>query len=90
MLSDAAPYEVMLSKMLRTVPEPKLRLLSVNENVIRGQTPLQCIAGSGNVASIKTVLNLYPESEWLQVVDLEDNSRRTVLHHVAESGVSRL
>ncbi len=86
MLSDAAPYEVMLSKMLRTAPEPKLLLLSVNEKVIRGQTPLHCVARSGNVASIKTVLNLYPKSEWLQVVNLEDNSKRAVLHYVAESG----
>ncbi len=102
MLTHAVPYEVMLSKMLRAVPT-QLERLELVKNEWRGvtvlphlravwdqrkQTILHRAASSGNHESLKTVLALFPESERLQVVSMQDSKGRTVLHFAAESGNS--
>ncbi len=86
MLSDAAPYEVMLSKMLRTVPTQSERLQLVNEQGAFGRTLLHRVVESNNPDSIKTVLTLFPESERLKVLSHEDEHGWTVLHCAARTG----
>ncbi len=85
MLSGATPYEVMLGKMLRTIPEQLPQL--VNEHCEwTGRTVLHHAAYSGNPESLKTVLLLFPESERVRAVKVTDNDERTALHFAAESG----
>ncbi len=85
MLSYATSYEVMLVKMLRTVPETE-RLQTVSKTDGDGMTLLHHAAKSGNHLSIRVLLALYPESERLLVVSNTDGRKDTVLHHAVYSG----
>ncbi len=81
MLSFATLYEVMLAKMLRTVPTESERYQLVSEKDKHGGgTLLHYVTRSRNPESIRTVLALYPESEHLNALSLQDNDGRTVLH----------
>ena len=88
MLLDAITLgcDVMLGKMLRTIPQSQ-HLPMMRELEAEGHFLLHCAANSGNVESLKIILSLYPESEWLRVANERDNSRgRSALHCAAESG----
>ncbi len=49
-------------------------------------TLLHLAAKSGNIEMIKAILDVYSESDRLQVVNLQNKCRRTALLHVAGSG----
>ncbi len=85
MLSNAVPYEVMLAKMLRAVPQSE-RLQIVSEQDHYGLTLLHSAAMEGKLESVKTILALYPKSQHPQVVNTRDTDGRTVLHWDACSG----
>ena len=90
MLADAVPYEVMLAKMLRTVPTQSERF-----QLVKGQydttgrlvrSSLHDAAKSGNHESLKIILSLYPnESKRLLAVRKKDRRGNTVLHYAATS-----
>ncbi len=84
MLSEAVimRYEVMLPKMLRKIPQSE-RLSMVQRRDSNQMTLLHSAAESGNLESIKIILDLYPELERLQAVKRKDMERKTVLHHAA-------
>ncbi len=84
MLSEAVTmrYEVMLLKMLRKVPQSE-RLSMAQRRDPNQMTLLHSAAESGNLESIKIILDLYPELERLQAVKRKDMERKTVLHHAA-------
>ncbi len=87
MLSDAALYEVMLAKMLRTVPTQPERLQLVSRKCAwTGETVLHCAAYSGNPESIRLILALYPETELLRIVNVQDDYGWVALHCAARSG----
>ncbi len=86
MLSDASPYEVMLVKMLRSLPTQSERLQLVGEQGRFGRTPLHNAAIPGNCNSLKTILFVYPESERLKAVSRVDDYGWTVLHCAVSSG----
>ncbi len=77
-------FTVMLVKMLLTVPESE-RLKFVSEQEYYGMTLLHHAAKSGNIDAIKAILNVYPVSDHLLVVNLQDKFKRTVLQNQATS-----
>ncbi len=91
MMSEAVCYDVMLSKMLRTVV-PKSKLLQVvSKRDEYGLTLLHRAAGSGNPDSMKVILDLYPASQHLQTISTrESEKKRTVLHIASETGNSEM
>ncbi len=90
-VSIATRYEVMLAKMLRVVPTESERYQLVSEkDKPGGGALLHDAAKLGNPESIRTVLALYPESERLQVLDLEDNYGETALYCAALLGNFKL
>ncbi len=92
MLADATrgrgpvPYDVMLGKMLRTIPTQAKRFQQLREQDIDGRTLLHYAGESGCLESLKAILAIYPESERIQAVSVEDVEKRTVLHCAALSG----
>ncbi len=90
MLSCALPYEVMFSKMLRTVPTKLGQLKLVNEqSKWGGRTILHDAIKSDHLESLKLILALSPESECLLAMDLKDNKGCTALHYAAQSNNSQ-
>lgn len=87
MLFEALRYEVMLEKMLRTLPEPE-RFKFVNEQNRYGWTVLQGAALWGNIASFETILALYPEPQRKQALCTHVEEQRTLLHCVTNRGDS--
>ncbi len=85
MLTDALPYEVMLSKMLRTTPTQSERLQQVSERDPFERTLLHRAALAGNAESIKTLLALCTESEGLKTTSMQDRNGWTALHCAAYS-----
>lgn len=85
MILEAVRYDVMLTKMLRTIPESQ-RLQMVNQRDFYGSTLLHDAARSGNFASIKVLLDLYPQSQHWHVVSKKGSLGMTVLHHATFSG----
>ena len=84
LISIALPYEVMLSKMLQSVPTQSQRLQLVSEKNAR---PLLNRAARGNVGSLKTILSIFPSpAERLNVVRMQDNNGWNLLHWAARSG----
>ncbi len=59
-------FAVMCVKMLHSVPESD-RLRFVSEQDWLGMTLLHRVASSGNIETIKAILDVYPESDRLQV-----------------------
>ncbi len=87
MLSGAALYEVMLAKMLRSLPTQSERLQLVSRKCAwTGETVLHCAAYSGNPESIRLILALHPETELLRIVNIQDDYGWVALHCVARSG----
>ncbi len=86
MLSIATRYEVMLAKMLRTVPTDSEQSQLLSEQGPLGRTLLYSVAESGNSESLKAILALYPESERSKVVSRKDGYGWTVLHCAARTG----
>ncbi len=87
MLSTAVTYEVMLSKMLRTVPTQLGRLQLVSRKCEwTGEIVLHCAAYSGNLQSLETILAVYPEAERLRAVNVQDDDGWIALHCAAQSG----
>ncbi len=86
MSSDAACYEVMLTKMLRTVPTQTERLRLLSEQDTYGMTFLHSVAEWGSPESLKTVLAICPKSECLRIVSREYAHGWTILHGVTYSG----
>ncbi len=86
-LSAAAPYEVMLAKMLRATPQSCcFRVMNLRNDF--GETVLHRTALSGNPDSIKAILAFYPKARHIQALDAKDRSDSTVLHCAAISGNS--
>ncbi len=90
MLTDAMLYEVMLAKMLRTVPTLSERLqLAQGHYDTTGRlvtSALHDAAKSGNHESLRVILSLYPsESERLYAVRKQEGQGCTVLHLAATS-----
>ncbi len=87
MLSDASGYEVMLRKMLQSVPTEAERLKIMNQRASASKTLLLDVADSPsyNLESIKTVLAFFPESEHLQALGMQDFRGWTLLHYAANS-----
>ncbi len=85
LLSDVLTYDVMLAKMLRTVPTQAERLELVSEQEEKGRTLLHDAAESGNPGSIKIVLALFPESARLNALGLRDENGQTVLYCAVSS-----
>ena len=87
MLSCALPYEVMFSKMLRTVSTKLEQLKLVNEKSKFGKTILhEATTKSCHLESMKLILALLPEPERLKAVDMRNNNGWTALHYAAQSG----
>ncbi len=84
-LSEAVCYEVMLAKMMRTIPESR-RLKVVTSQNQYARTVLHSAACSGNHDSIRVVLSLLPESQRFMAVNQQCLDRRTVLQYAARSG----
>ncbi len=84
MLSDAICYDVMLTKMLRAIPESQ-RLHVVSGQDLCGWSLLHCAAYSGNLESIKAIFSLYPESEYWGLVSSPDRDCQQTALHIAAS-----
>ncbi len=83
---QAASYDVMLVKMLRTVPESQ-RAKIVIQPVRSGRSILHCAASEGYHESTLTILSFVPESERLRIVSERcPTDRSSVLHLAAASG----
>ncbi len=72
LLSDVLAYEVMLAKMLKTVPTQAERLELVSEQDKKERTLLHNAARAGNPESTKTMLAVYPKSEYFQALGMKD------------------
>ncbi len=79
LMHDAAPYEVMLVKMLCALPSEAQRLDAVSKKEL-GRTVLYQIVNAGNVESLKAILGLFTESQRLHLVNIRDVSGSTILH----------
>lgn len=79
MLFVAASYEVMLGKMLRTIPGSEMLQLVEKQDV------LHRAAFSGNVASIRTIFNQFTESEYLHLLSVKNGRDQPVLHCATKS-----
>ncbi len=84
MLSDTTRYEVMFDKMLRTIPMQPLQ--HAREQGACGMAFLHYAAQFGSTQSLEAILALYPESERLQALIVQDIEERTGLHYAAISG----
>ena len=87
MLSEAVVlrYEVMVDKMLRTVPLSQLFPM-VRERDHKGEIMLHLAARSGKIECTATILDrLYPERERLRAVSTANQYGETVLHCAAQS-----
>ena len=85
MVSTAAPYEVMIAKMLRATPESLLyQVLNMKNNF--DENVLHLAALSGNPESIRAILAFYPESQRIQALNVKDINGGIALHHAAISG----
>lgn len=78
-------YEVMLVKMLKTLPESQ-RLQIVRELDEYDKTLLHYAADAGNPESIHFMLSVLPKSEHIHVVSKQDTYGWSVLHYAAKSG----
>ena len=85
-LPFALPYEVILTKMLQTIPTESERLQIVSGQGPFGKTLLHLAAESDKPVAIKTIIALCPESERLQAVSMHNSYGWTALHCAAESG----
>ncbi len=84
MLSEAVSYDVMLAKMLQTIPKSK-RLEIVSEQDGYGWALLHIAVCESNVVSVTHILSIYPESLHIQAVSMKDSFGMTVLHQAAVS-----
>ena len=83
---EATTYEIMISKMLLTLPESQRLKLVCRQDTCdrRGETVLHRVANCPQ--SLQLILSLLPESQRLQALSRENHYGHVVLHSAAYSG----
>lgn len=84
MLSEGAVYDVMLKKMFRLIP-PSQRVQTIEMRDEFGRTVLHCAAAALNPESIRYILALLSDSQYLHATKALDQIEKNVLHHAAGS-----